>query len=350
MDRRRTPSFSQETIARLWGKQLPKGTCDRSTIANYERLSPSPPEQYCDWLDEQAGFQPGKGKLSLKDLRAAALADTGREKGVPAAVPAVPIAVLAKAGPDASDEVPPTVPSAGGPAPSARRGRPPARAVLLVLVVVGVAAVGLLAGLAIFSGSGDKTVRSGDTTVRRDDFSNPSSGWERSDDENELAAYANGNYRVVRKKPGLAQSTAPWVDLPRNLRVEVQASKAPEATGSYGVYCRSGEGLHYAGLIDSATRRWKVGKVAVKGQALSELKSGKTGDIRNETNHIALECSGAETAGERVVLRLFINGENVSGDVVDEKGLPPGEVGVEVTSGGSQPVDVSFDDFVVLGL
>jgi len=212
-----------------------------------------------------------------------------------------------------------------------------------VLIVVGLIIAGLVAGLGLFSDSPAYNVR--------DDFSDPGSGWKRSDDADELAAYSNGQYRLVRKRPGLAFSPAPaslTKDLPRKVKVAVRATQMPGASGSVGVFCRMSAGRQYAGLVDTAARRWKIGKVADKGQPLVELLPGNTGQFL-ETNDIALECSGSESSGAPVVLRLIINGTEV-GTKVDPTGLPPGQVGVEVTTGGNQRVEVLFDDFAVSAL
>ncbi len=333
------------------GRDRDRSNDGRSTIANWEtQRTKIAPEDYCDWLDKLVSVDE-KNEIPLRELRFRALEElrpgsstTGAEVDDGSGSSTTGAEVDDGSGSSREAEPDYSRLALDGRGTRTRARRVPAVLVLVGLVLVGLIVAGLVAGLGLFSDSSAYNVR--------EDFSDPGSGWKRSDDADELAAYSNGQYRLVLKRSGLAFSSAPASltrDLPRKVKVAVRVTQMPGATGSVGVFCRMNAGLQYAGLLDTATRRWKIGKVSVKGQPVEELLPGTTGPLRENTNDIALECSGSESSGAPVVLRLLINGTEV-GTKVDPIGLPPGQVGVEVITGGNQPVGALFDDFAVSAL
>jgi hypothetical protein len=185
----------------------------------------------------------------------------------------------------------------------------------------------------------------------RDQFTDPRSLWPAHDSADKVVTTTGGQYQVLLKKfPSDAFMEAPWADIPKNVRAEVKATKMSPEPGSFGVFCRSGAGERYRGLID-LTGTWRVEKIVRPASAPAQrLAVGTSTAIIAGDNVVALGCRGGEPGKSPVLLTLSVNGTVVASDVPDPgDALVAGRAGVEVVSNRGE-VRVWFDDFSVAGL
>ena len=182
----------------------------------------------------------------------------------------------------------------------------------------------------------------------QDDFSDPTSGWDRFSDTDGLTDYEDGVYRILVDTPEFTFWANPGLGdtLPSDVRVEVDATKVggPDFN-DFGVLCRySGTGSTasfyefiitsdgYAGIVRVTDSSQDV--ISGDGQ----LQFFDTVFQGNVTNHIKAECFGSS-------LTLYVN--NVVLASVTDTTLTSGDVGLLASSYDEGGVDIHFDNFLV---
>lgn len=183
--------------------------------------------------------------------------------------------------------------------------------------------------------------------VLKDDFSNPSSGWDRKNSSDYILDYVQGGYRVFIGKTDGGELL--WIkDGYKNVSVETDAKKiAGPDDAWFGVTCRIKEGAGGYAFQVSMDGSYEIDKYAFtsSGDKQTQLTQGtlksnllKAGD----NNHIRAACDGS-------TLALFVNEQFVSLTSDDE--FTSGGVGLATLSGasGQSGTDMLFSNFVVRG-
>jgi hypothetical protein len=178
----------------------------------------------------------------------------------------------------------------------------------------------------------------------RDDFSDVTSGWDRTSTSDGGTDYADGAYRISVDKPQADLWANPGLTF-TDVRVEVDATKAggPD-NNDFGVICRyRNSDNFYAFWISSdgfvGIVRYLRGEFQVLGDPNGEMKRSSAVEQGQATNHIAAECIGS-------TLRLIVNGTLV--DELEDSSHPDGDVGLMAGTFNLPGAEIVFDNFVVL--
>jgi len=197
-----------------------------------------------------------------------------------------------------------------------------------------------LACEAVSSGSSGSEQPSG-SVLFQDDFSDPSSGWDRVNVDDGVTDYADGAYRIyvntsdsdVWANPGLKFD---------DVYVEVDATKIGGSDDNdYGVVCRYQDGDNFYFFVISSDGYYGVGKVLQGEQQLIGMDSMPPSEVikkGNVTNHLRAGCVGSK-------LSLTIN-DQLLGEY-DDTDFTAGDVGLVAGSFSEAGVDIHFDNFVV---
>jgi len=198
----------------------------------------------------------------------------------------------------------------------------------------------ILACEAVSSGSSGSEQPSG-SVLFQDDFSDPSSGWDRVNVDDGVTDYADGAYRIyvntsdsdVWANPGLKFD---------DVYVEVDATKIGGSDDNdYGVVCRYQDGDNFYFFVISSDGYYGVGKVLQGEQQLIGMDSMPPSEVikkGNVTNHLRAGCVGSK-------LSLTIN-DQLLGEY-DDTDFTAGDVGLVAGSFSEAGVDIHFDNFVV---
>ena len=179
------------------------------------------------------------------------------------------------------------------------------------------------------------------TTLFKDDFSSPSSGWQRTKYDEGIMDYDAGGYRILVNASQANFWSTPHKDF-SDVRIEVDAGKlAGPDENRIGLICRSDGKCYYFFLISSdgyyGLGLFQNGKADLLGQ--SEMSS--SGNIRTgaAVNHLRLDCNGND-------LSAYVNGSQLA-DAHDST-LTHGDVGLLAGTFGQPGADIVFDNFVVM--
>ena len=174
-----------------------------------------------------------------------------------------------------------------------------------------------------------------------DDFSDPSSGWDRVDVEEGVTDYANGVYRILVNTDNTDQWANPGLDFTDTI-IEVEAAKAggPD-DNDFGVICRYEDTENFYFFIISSDGYYATGKVIDGVQELlgeSEMMPTDAIKIGNMKNVIRVDCIGSS-------LTLYAN--NTQLITVNDTSFGSGDVGLIAGTFDTPGTDIHFDNFVV---
>jgi hypothetical protein len=176
----------------------------------------------------------------------------------------------------------------------------------------------------------------------RDDFSNPSSGWDRVSVSEGVTDYAEGVYRILVN----TSNTDVWANPGLNFsdaRIEVDATKVGgDDNNDFGVVCRYKDNANFYFFVISSDGYYGIGKFVDGEQKLIGSESMPPSDkinTGNATNHLRADCVGN-------TLRLYVNDE-LLGEVEDSD-FTSGDVGLIAGSFDQPGTDIHFDNFIVL--
>jgi hypothetical protein len=184
------------------------------------------------------------------------------------------------------------------------------------------------------------TIPSG-SVLFQDDFSSPTSGWDRVKYAEGIMDYDGGSYHMQVNAPQANFWSTPHKDF-HDVRLEVDAGKlgGPDEN-RIGLICRS-DGQSYYFFIISSDGYYGVGlfqnrRATLLGQSAMQPSS----DINTGAaiNHLRVDCTGADLAA-------YVNGVRVAS--VRDPTLSHGDVGVLAGAFGEPGVDIVFDNFAVL--
>jgi hypothetical protein len=176
----------------------------------------------------------------------------------------------------------------------------------------------------------------------QDDFSDPSSGWDRVSEPEGITDYYEGVYRIfvntinqdVLSNPGLSFS---------DVRIEVDTAKVGGSDDNdFGVVCRFQDLDNFYFFIISSDGYYGIGKVFEGQQSLIGSESMLPSEVIRQgdtTNHMRADCIGSR-------LSLYINDEFLA--QYEDADLVSGDVGLIAGTIVSPGTDIHFDNFKVL--
>jgi hypothetical protein len=176
----------------------------------------------------------------------------------------------------------------------------------------------------------------------QDDFSDPTSGWDRVSSESGETDYVDGAYRIYVNETNTDVWANPGLTF-TDVRIEVDATKAggPD-DNDFGVTCRVQDASHFYFFIISSDGYYAIGKTSDEAQDLIGMDAMLPNEAINQgqtDNHIRADCIGD-------TLTLYVNGQKL--DEVHDSEFKSGDVGLMAGSFGTPGTDVHFDNFTVL--
>lgn len=174
-----------------------------------------------------------------------------------------------------------------------------------------------------------------------DDFSDPSSGWDRNSDTDGVTDYSNGKYQILVKGTSLRLWATPGQNYTGDVNIDVDATKAGGPDDNIlGVICRYQDTDNFYRFFISSDGYAAIGKrLAGESTLISSDKMQPASAIHTgaATNHIRASCIGS-------VLTLSVNGQEVAR--VTDSSLDHGDVGLIAGTYDTGGVNILFDNFV----
>jgi len=176
----------------------------------------------------------------------------------------------------------------------------------------------------------------------QDDFSRPSSGWDRDRDQAYRSDYVDGFYRIEILRAETTAWTNPGLMF-GDVRIEVDAGKsAGPDDNAYGVICRYQDPDNYYFFLISSDGFAGIG---VRRQGAAVLLTGEA-MLPSEPvvlgagpNHLRADCVGSR-------LSLFVNG--IAASEAEAFDWTEGDVGLIAGSYAEGGVVIDFDNFSVV--
>ncbi|MBS1248965.1 MAG: hypothetical protein MAG431_00536 [Chloroflexi bacterium] len=178
----------------------------------------------------------------------------------------------------------------------------------------------------------------------QDDFSDPSSGWDRVNEGKGITDYTDDEqYRFLIKQPWVDFWTNPGLDDLKNVIIEVRATKkgGPD-DNDFGVICRYQDKGNFYFFLISSDGFYAIGKMQngertlIKPDQMYPSPHIKKGE---ETNNLQVKCDGKN-------LTLSVNKEEIA-KTSDDTFIAGGDVGLIAGAFDESGVDILFDNFVV---
>lgn len=175
----------------------------------------------------------------------------------------------------------------------------------------------------------------------QDDFSDPSSGWNRVTTTKGQTDYADGVYRIFVNEPNLDIWSKPGRNF-SDVRIEVDALKVGgERDNRFGIICRAVSADSFYTFIVSSDGYYGIGKI--KGQdyhliGMDALQPSKAIRLGTALNRLRADC-----VADR--LTLYVNGEKLV--EVQDTEFASGDVGLIAGTYQSAGTDIRFDNFIV---
>jgi len=175
----------------------------------------------------------------------------------------------------------------------------------------------------------------------RDEFSDPSSGWNRVSADTGETNYADGVYRIYVNQPNMDIWAKPNLSF-SDMRIEVDAFKVGgDRDNRFGVICRAAEPNRFYTFIISSDGYFGIGKIRGEDYQLIGMDALQRSDIIEQgsaLNHLRADCIGD-------TLTFYINGIKIA-QAQDSEFLS-GDVGLIAGTYNSSGTDIRFDNFIV---
>jgi hypothetical protein len=177
----------------------------------------------------------------------------------------------------------------------------------------------------------------------QDNFSDPSSGWERRpDDPDGFLDYTGGIYRIQVNTAQRMLWSGPGLEF-TDLRVEVDAIRvAGPQDDDFGIVCRASDQANFYFLAISSDGYFGIGKVKDGEAALIGAEAMPPSEAIYQgraTNHLRADCTGDH-------LSLYANGTLLA--TVQDSDFSSGEAGLLVGAFAEPGTEVYFDNFTAL--
>ena len=175
----------------------------------------------------------------------------------------------------------------------------------------------------------------------QDDFSDPSSGWNRVTTTKGQTDYADGVYRTFVNESNLDIWSMPGRDF-SDVRIEVDALKVGgERDNRFGIICRAVSADSFYTFIVSSDGYYGIGKI--KGQdyhliGMDALQPSQAIRLGTALNRLRVDCIGDRLA-------LSVNGLKLV--EVQDSEFASGDVGLIAGTYQSAGTDIRFDNFIV---
>ncbi len=175
----------------------------------------------------------------------------------------------------------------------------------------------------------------------QDDFSDPSSGWNRVTTTKGQTDYADGVYRIFVNEPNLDIWSMPGRNF-TDVHIEVDALKVGgERDNRFGIICRAISVDSFYTFIISSDGYYGIGKIKAQDYHLigmDALQPSKAIRLGTALNRLRADC-----VGDR--LTLYVNGEKLA--EVQDAEYSSGDVGLIAGTYQSAGTDIRFDNFIV---
>jgi hypothetical protein len=178
-------------------------------------------------------------------------------------------------------------------------------------------------------------------TLFYDDFTNPSTGWDRFTSAEGTMDYDGSGYRFLVNALEANFWSTPGQSF-KDVRMEVDVAKLSGPNENrIGLLCRFVENNYYFFMV-SSDGYYTIGKY-IGGNAIqlgqSEMQFNESIHQGLAVNHLRADCKGS-------TLIFFVNGTPVA--KAEDSDLAEGDVGLLAGTFAQPGVDVIFDNFVVL--
>ena len=186
-----------------------------------------------------------------------------------------------------------------------------------------------------------QTITVEERVVFQDDFSDPSSGWDRVNNEEGITDYVNGGYRFLVKVPQVDYWANPGFNY-SNVVIEVDATKVggPD-DNDFGIICRYQPSANFYFFLVSSDGFYAIGKME-EGETIyiepDQMYPSEVVFQGEVINHLRAECIGSRLA-------LIVNGELVV--ETEDSTFQEGDVGLIAGTFDEPGTDIRFDNFVI---
>ena len=175
-----------------------------------------------------------------------------------------------------------------------------------------------------------------------DSFSDPSSGWPRSNDANRRVDYVNGEYQILIKVPSQYVGITPGLRC-TDCAVEVDGRFASSVHGAWGIMFGITDAWDtYLYRIDGAQQYSLYKKQGATWEALINWTLSTSILPGQATNHLRVERRGTSIA-------LYANGQHLQ-TITDGSFVGSLRVGATASAYESANVDVRLDNYAVYAL
>jgi hypothetical protein len=172
----------------------------------------------------------------------------------------------------------------------------------------------------------------------KDDFSDPTSGWDRVSAPTGETNYSDGSYRIWVNEPYTDLLANPDLEL-TDVSIEVEATAGGPDDNVFGLICRSNPaGDQYYFFVISSDGYYGIGRVDAQGQTLLNAEKMMPSDaIRQDkqTNLLRADCIGDR-------LTFYVNNQLLA--EAQDEAYTQGDIGLTAGSFGEPDVDISFDN------
>jgi len=177
----------------------------------------------------------------------------------------------------------------------------------------------------------------------QDDFSDPSSGWPKVNNEDGITDYDGGSYRILVNTTNTDIWSNPDLDLDftdTSIFVEATAGGGDE-DNDFGLICRYQDDENFYFFVISSDGYYGIGKVSDNVQQLVGMESMPPSELIRQgklTNQLQADCIGS-------TLRLYVNGTLLA--ETEDTDFTSGNVGLMAGSFAIPGTEIHFDNFVV---
>jgi hypothetical protein len=175
----------------------------------------------------------------------------------------------------------------------------------------------------------------------QDDFSDPSSGWDRASGDDGLTDYVDGIYRIYVN----AKNTDNWSNPGLNFgdtQIEAEAKKVGgDDNNDFGLVCRYQDTNNFYFFVTSSDGYYGIGKFLDGEQLLigdEMMQPSEEINRGNATNNLRADCVGNK-------LSIHVNGVLLA--EYQDDSFTSGDVGLLAGSFDNPGTDIHFDNFVV---
>ena len=203
----------------------------------------------------------------------------------------------------------------------------------------------LLVLLAACGRSGPERCKT-DKALFEDSFNDTACGWDEYDEDGASGGYGTGNFVISVRQPHTSAVAVPGARF-SDVLVQAQVQHARgSADNNLGLLCRYQDLNHFYAFLISSDGYYAIVRAmgganmtVLSGDGVHLLPSEAIRTDPGSTNEIRALCQGD-------TLTLYVNGKQLA-SVVDSQ-LAAGDVGFIASAYGEAPVEVHFDNLIVL--